>query len=161
MQRLWYFLWMIFSFLVHCVIQVSELWNSNIVIDCYLVSTLLRTVLKVQANNFQKLILNYLLMSKHFFLFFCGLLGITSRTVMQNFCPTSLIKWYILFFFRSTHLLYHLTQKTIWDLIKFLYSISFVNVYVTCKKFRYSKKAAKIDEISTLDLTLCSCKHQI
>ena len=45
---------MIFSILVHCVIQVSELWNSNIVIDCYLVSTLLRTVLKVQVNHFQK-----------------------------------------------------------------------------------------------------------
>ena len=53
-QRIRYFLWITFSILVHCVIQVSELWNSNIVIDCYLVSTLLRTVLKVQVNHFQK-----------------------------------------------------------------------------------------------------------
>ena len=35
---------------------------------------------------------------------------------------------------------------------KILHSVVFV--YITCKKFRYSKKAAKIDEISNLDLTL-------
>ena len=57
-QQVWYFR-MRFSILVRCAMKVSELWNSSIAIDCYLVSTLLRTVLKVQVNNFQKVPLVY------------------------------------------------------------------------------------------------------
>ena len=130
---------MIFSILVHCVIQVSELWNSNIVIDCYLVSTLLRTVLKVQVNHFKKFLL-FIILSKN-------LIDYSNVHIVHAFLRLqNLTK---IFQFYSKVLI---NVKTNGNLIKIQHF--FVFVYITCKKFRYSKKAVKIDEISTLDLTL-------